>query len=144
MSQENVEVVRKLWERWDAGDREIDMEVTHPDLVVYSAMTNAVYRGHEGLRRWQAEIDDQFEDWRLSIDQFREASDGRLLVLGAVHFQGRTSGVEFDQPVGWLLTFAGGQVIELRNIADHAEALKPPGSPSRRLAPGIAGSSWSS
>jgi hypothetical protein len=30
-----------------------------------------------------AEIDDQFEDWRLSIDQFRDASEGRLLALGA-------------------------------------------------------------
>jgi ketosteroid isomerase-like protein len=127
MSQENVEIVRRVWERWNAGERKIDSEVTHPDLVIHSAMTKSVYRGYEGLRRWQAEIDDQFENWRLSIDQFREASDGRLLVLGAVHFRGRTSGVEFDQPMGWLVTFAGGQVIEFRNIADQAEALEAAG-----------------
>jgi ketosteroid isomerase-like protein len=127
MSQENVELVRREWERWNAGEREIDTEVIHPDLVVHSVMTNSTYHGHNGLRRWMAEIDDQFKDWRLLIDQFRDASDGRLLVLGAVHFRGRTSGVEFDQPMGWLLTFAGGQLIELRNIPDHAEALKAAG-----------------
>jgi ketosteroid isomerase-like protein len=127
MSQENVELIRREWERWNAGEREIDAEAVHPDLVVYSAMTNSTYQGHEGLRRWMAEIDDQFEDWRLLIDQFRDAPDGRLLALGSVHFRGRTSGVEFNQPMAWLLAFAGGQLIELRNIPDHAQALEAAG-----------------
>jgi ketosteroid isomerase-like protein len=127
MSQENVELMRQIVERWNAGEREIDAEIADPDLVVHSAMTNAEYHGYDGLRRWMAEIDDQFEDWRLSIDQFRDASEGRLLALGTVHVRGRASGVAFDQPMAWLLTFAGDKLIELRTIPDHAEALEAVG-----------------
>jgi hypothetical protein len=57
-----------------------------------------------------AEIDDQFEDWHASIDEFRDAAADQLLGLGTIHLRGRASGVEFDQPMAWLLTFAGDQV----------------------------------
>jgi ketosteroid isomerase-like protein len=122
------ELVRREFDRWNAGERrEIDPQVLHHDVVVHSQMTNATYHGHDGVRRWMAEIDDQFEDWHSSIDEFRDAPEERLLVLGAIHLRGRGSGVEFDQPMAWLLTFAGDQVTELRTIPDHAEALEAAG-----------------
>ena len=127
MSQENVELMRRTFERWNAGEREPDPEIAHPDIVVHSAMTEASYRGFEGLRRWIAEIDDQFEDWRLSIDEYTEAPEGRLLALGAVHVRGRASGVEFDQPMALLLSFSRGLLIELRTIPDHAQGLEAAG-----------------
>jgi len=127
MSQERVDLVRRTFERWNAGEREPDPDIAHPDVVVHSAMTNASYHGYDGLRRWIAEIDEQFETWALAMDQFRDASNGRLLALGAVHVRGRTSRVEFDQPMGVLLTFAGERLIELRTIPDHAQALEAAG-----------------
>ena len=125
--QSREELVRREFDRWNAGEREIDPQVLHHDLVLHSQMTNATYHGHDGMRRYIAEIDDQFEDWRLSIDEFRDAPEGRLLALGALHLRGRGSGVEFDQPVAWLLTFAGNQVTEVRAIADRAQALEAAG-----------------
>jgi ketosteroid isomerase-like protein len=130
MSEENVvasreELVRREFDRWNAGEREI--EIFHHDVVVHSGMTNATYHGHDGLRRWMAEIDDQFEDWHSSIDEFRDAPEDRLLALGTIHLRGRGSGVEFDQPMAWLATFAGDQVTELRTIPDHAQALEAAG-----------------
>ena len=127
MSEERVELIRRTFDRWNSGEREIDIEDAHPKIVVHSAMTNAEYHGYDGMRKWMAEIDDQFGDWSLSIDQFLDASEDRVLVLGTVHVRGRTSGVEFDQPMGWLLTFVGERVIELRNIPDHAQALEAAG-----------------
>ena len=47
--------------------------------------------------------------------------------LGAVHLRGRTGGVEFDQPMAWLLTFAGDHVVEVTTIPDHAQALEAAG-----------------
>jgi ketosteroid isomerase-like protein len=121
------ELIRREFDRWNAGEREIDPQFAHPDVVVHSAMTNASYHGYDGVRRWMVEIDDQFEDWRVSIDEFRGASDERLLALGTIHLRGRASGVEFDQPVGWLLTFAGERVTDMRSIPDHAQALEAAG-----------------
>ena len=128
MSQESrEELIRRWLDRWNAGEREIDPQLVHHDVVVHSQMTNATYHGHDGVRRWMAEIDDQFEDWHSSIDEFRDAPEERLLVLGAIHLRGRAGGVEFDQPMAWLLTFSGDQVIGLRTIPDHAQALEAAG-----------------
>ena len=127
MSEERVELIRRTFESWNSGEREVDARDAHPEIVVRSALTNAEYHGHNGMRAWMAEIDDQFGDWHLSIDQIKDASEDRVLVLGTVHVRGRTSGVEFDQPMGWLLTFAGEQVIELRNIPSHPQALEAAG-----------------
>jgi len=127
MSQENVELMRRTFERWNAGEREVDPEILDPEVVVHSAMTHATYHGYEGLRRWMAEIDHQFDDWNVLIDEFREASEDRLLALGTVHVRGRTSGVAFDQPMALLLAFAGERLIELRTIPDHAQALEAAG-----------------
>ena len=96
-------------------------------MVIVSAMTKTTYRGHEGLRRWMGEIDDQFDEWRVAIDDFREVPGGRLLALGTVHVRGRASGVEFDQPIAMLLGFSGGRLIEMRTIPDHAEGLEAAG-----------------
>ena len=128
MSEESrEELIRRFFDRWNAGEREVDTQLVHHDVVLHSGMTNATYHGHDGVRRWIAEIDDQFEEWHSSIDEVRAAADDRLLALGTIHLRGRASGVEFDQPMAWLLTFVGNQVIELRTIPDHAQALKAAG-----------------
>ena len=128
MSEESrEELVRREFARWNAGEREIDPQVLHHDLVFHSGLTNATYHGHDGLRRWMAEVDDQFEEWQSFIDELRDVAEERLLVLGTIHLQGRASGVEFDQPMAWLLTFAGDQVTEIKTIPDHAQALEAAG-----------------
>jgi ketosteroid isomerase-like protein len=128
MSKESrEELIRQEFERWNAGERDPDPQVWHPDFVLHSSLTDATYQGYGGVRRWIAEIDNQFGEWYSSIDEVRGASEGRLLMLGTVHLRGRASGVEFDQPMAWLLTFAGDQVTELRTIPDHAQALKAAG-----------------
>jgi ketosteroid isomerase-like protein len=121
------ELVRRVLKRWNAGERAIDLLEIHPDVVFHSGLTNTTYRGHEGLLRWMAEVDEQFEAWHSSVDEFREVGEERLLALGSVHLKGRTSGVEFDQPMSWLITFAGDHVTELRTIPDHVQALEAAG-----------------
>ncbi len=78
MSEESrEEVVRREFDRWNAGERrEIDPQVLHHDVVVHSQMTNATYHGHDGVRRWMAEIDDQFDGWHSTIDEFRGCAGG--------------------------------------------------------------------
>ncbi len=128
MSQESrKELIRGVFDRWNAGEREIDPQLIHHDFVFRSGLTNAIYHGHDGYRRWLAEIDDQFSVWHSYVDEFREAPEDRVLALGTVHLRGRASGVEFDQPMAWLVRFEGDQAIEMRTIPDHAQALEAVG-----------------
>lgn len=121
------ELVRRTFDRWNAGAKEVDPQVLHSEVVIHSALTNTTYQGYDGVRCWVAEIDDQFEEWRSSVDEIRDVAEERVLVLGTVHVRGRASGVEFDQPMAWLVTFAGDQVTELRAIPDHAQGLEAAG-----------------
>jgi ketosteroid isomerase-like protein len=127
VSDSREQLVRDIYHRWNTGERVIDPEEIHPDAVVYSAMTADTFRGLDGVRRWMAEIDEQFEDWVLTIDEIRSAADDRLLVLGGVHFRGRSSGVEFDQPMGWLVDFEGERISALHNIVGHDAAIEAAG-----------------
>ena len=117
--------IRDTWERWNDGER--DPSAMSFDLAdgfeLESALTGRVFAGRDGLIEWMAEIDENFESWRLRIDEVREVAPDRHLVLGGVHLRGRGSGVELDQPIGWVLDFEGETLARLRNLADHESAI---------------------
>ncbi len=69
-----------------------------------------------------AEIDEQFEEWYSSPESWTELDGGRVLVLGELHMRGRESGVELDQPLGWLLTFRDRRLLRMEVLAGHEEA----------------------
>jgi ketosteroid isomerase-like protein len=127
VSDPHEQLVRRIFERWNTGERVLDPGEIHPDAVVHSAMTGDTFRGLDAVRRWMAEIDEQFEAWVLTIEEIRSVPGDRLLALGEVHFRGRASGVEFDQPMGWLIDFDGGRVTALNNIVGHDAALEAAG-----------------
>jgi ketosteroid isomerase-like protein len=127
VAAEREKLIRDLFERWNHGDREVDPAAVDPDAEVHSAMTRATYRGYGGIKDWMAEIDDQFDSWHLSVEEMRDLSGDRVLALGTVRFRGRGSGVEFDQPIGWLIAFGGQRITEMRIFPDHAKALEAAG-----------------
>jgi ketosteroid isomerase-like protein len=127
VSDPREDLVREIYARWNQGDRDTNPEEIHPDAVVYSAMTGDTFRGLDGVRRWMAEIDEQFDDWMLTIEEVRNVPGDRLLVLGEVHFRGRASGVEFDQAMGWLIEFEAARITALHNIVGHEAAIEAAG-----------------
>jgi ketosteroid isomerase-like protein len=127
VSDYREQLMRRVFGRWNDGDRTLPEEEIHPDAVVRSAMTGDTFRGVEEVRAWMAEIDEQFEDWVLSIEEVRSIDDDRLLVLGAVHFRGRASGVEFDQPMGWIFGFKDDLIYSLHNFTGQEAAIEAAG-----------------
>ena len=127
MDPENAELVRNLVERFNSGDREIREEEIDPEGEVHSALTGAVYRGYEGFRTWMREIDDQFDTWRLSLEELIDLSDGRILGLGAIHAKGRGSGVELDTEVAWLYEFRDHRLIRMATYLSHEDGRRAAG-----------------
>jgi ketosteroid isomerase-like protein len=124
------EFIRDLFDRWNRGVREIQPGEIAPEAVVRSALTGGSYSGYEGIAEWMSEIDDQFDDWNVSIEEMEDLPDDRVLAIGQVHFRGRGSGVEFDQPIGWLLSFEDERIVEMANFSDHASARNAAAAPS--------------
>jgi ketosteroid isomerase-like protein len=125
--EQNVEAVRRAFARWNRGDREVLGDEVDPELALHSLMLGGVVRGAEGLQTWFAEIDQQFEEWRLEIAEVREADRDRLLVLGEIHLRGRESRIEFDQPMAWLMDFRDGRLLRLEMFAQRSDALEAVG-----------------
>ena len=96
-------VIREIWRRWNEGDRVWDPALTDPGLEIQSALTGRTYRGEAEVQKWIAEIDEQFDQWNLHIDDLDEVETDRFLVTGRLEVRGRQSGVDLDQPLTWLV-----------------------------------------
>jgi ketosteroid isomerase-like protein len=128
MSEENVELVKDAFSRWNAGERTFADQI-HPDVEVVSRglMEGRLLRGREGMRQWFREVDEQFDQWRITTEEWRDAGD-YVVALGQLHMHGRESGITFDQQVGWLFEIRDGQVFRLETFLDEpAEALEAAG-----------------
>ncbi len=121
------ELVRRTIGRFNAGEREVREEDADPECEIRSAMTGAVYSGYDGVRSWMQEIDEQFDTWRVRLDEFAQAAGERLLVLGSIHFRGPGSGIELEVPVGWLFEFRNDRVLRMTTFATHDEGRRAAG-----------------
>jgi ketosteroid isomerase-like protein len=124
------ELIRELFDRWNRGIRELRLSEISPDAIVKSTLTGATYKGHDGIREWMAEIDDQFDDWNVTIEEMEDVPPDRVLAIGNVHFRGRGSGVEFDQPIAWICRFSADRVTEMHNYSDQSAARDAAKAPS--------------
>ena len=116
MNEADTEVIREVWRRWNEGRRDLDPKVTDPDLEIHSALAGTAFRGADGLAKWMAEIDDQFEGWEIAISELREVGPGAYLVHGEIKALGRQSGLRLDQPASWLVGVREGRIWRLHNF----------------------------
>ena len=101
MAQESIEIVRAAIEAWNRGD--IDAWISawderaefHP---LCAQLEGDVYRGHDGLRRFVAEMAEEWEEVRFEVDEIRGAGE-QVVALGRGRARGQTSGVERDAPL---------------------------------------------
>jgi hypothetical protein len=106
MSQENVELVRRAIDALNDGD--IDRAVTHadPEGELHSAIIGGaegnVYRGHEGLRQWYAEVMESFTELRTEL-------------------------TELDAVTGWVFTVRRGKLLRAEGYLSRDDALAAAG-----------------
>ena len=116
------DLVREIWRRWNAGDRQWDPELFDAEAEVHSALTGGVFKGEEQILAWQNEIDQQFEQWEVSAVEIESLSGGRVLVDGMIKARGRGSGMDLDQPASWTVELRDGRVWRLRNFIGQGSA----------------------
>jgi len=125
MSQENVEVVRRVNEAIEAKDLEALVAEYHPnvEIVVLRSEIEGPYRGHDGLRRMAA---DMFEaDFGMRIDDLRDLGGNRVLVVGRQHATVR--GARWDHVLAEVFEVEAGKVVRLQAFSTVEEALEAVG-----------------
>ena len=85
----------------------------------------AVYRGHDGVRRFVREVEEAV-DARLEYLEARDAGE-RIVVIGRIRARGKTSGAATESPIAWLAEFENGRVVRLTDYLDPKDALEAAG-----------------
>ena len=126
MSQENVEVGRRMLQAFNDGDIEAIVAECDPAVEWEEQSIPGVeplYRGHDGVRRWWTET---FGEELGSIEgRFEEVKEADDTVIASVRFEGegRSSGARVQMPVHLVLTFRDGKLVRRQVFLTPAEAL---------------------
>jgi ketosteroid isomerase-like protein len=130
VSQENVEVAKRVIDGFNRRDADFLAELATADFEWLPALVRGVeggsYRGPEGIETYLREVRDTWEEIRVLGDEFRDLGD-RVLVLGRTEGRGTGSGVPVDAPIGVVIELRGGKLSRIRSYLDHGEALRAAG-----------------
>ena len=119
MSEENVEVLRSLYEAFNRGDFEAAVRAAHPDVELIPPGGQSPIRGAPALRTWMEP--DAFDDQRFEPLEFT-VNGGKVLVRHRMTGRGAGSGVEFDLTLFVVFTIdRDGLVTRLEGFLPHEE-----------------------
>lgn len=132
MSQENLELARRNWELWSKGaDDEVARQLA-PDVewhhnIGIGTPLEGIYRGREEVLELSRAIRDSFGVARVEIEDVRELSSTKVLVLGRLHLEGKGSGAAVTAPFGAVTEFLDRLVVRQRYWTDQTKALEAAG-----------------
>ena len=128
MSQENVEVVRRAFDVWNAGDVDAICGLYTEDVVVETGITGfgRTFRGHDAIARWVAEQKETWAEVHWEPERVLEADDVLVsFYLGIA--VGRESGVEVVRELTGVYRVRDGKIASERIYLDREQALEAAG-----------------
>lgn len=131
MSQENVEIVRGIYEAWARHEFPGPAHVLDPEIE-YVNPAGAVEPGtRHGLDAFTRAVEQVFvegwEGWRFDLERLAPRGD-RVAVVLAYRARGRESRVEVEGRLSALWTLRGGKVVRFEWFHGADEALEAMGS----------------
>jgi ketosteroid isomerase-like protein len=130
MPEENVELIRRAVKAFNDRDlAALDDLVTEDfEFVPYMAtlIETTTYRGREGLRKYQEDADAAWESIQAHVDEVRDLGD-RVVLFGEIRAHGRSSGLDVQVPLAWVVDFHEGKLRRNRSYSDKREALEAAG-----------------
>jgi ketosteroid isomerase-like protein len=123
-AETNLELARRAYESWSAGDIDAMLETATPDVEFVPAIAAGVeggsVNGPDQVRHFFADLKETWETFRLQVDEFREVGD-RVIGVGRLTAKGRGSELELDQPIYSVLWFDG-KVARMQSFLDREAA----------------------
>ena len=120
MSEENVELVRRIYDAWGREESARDFIAADVEYV------NPSYAVEPGTRRGRKSfsvVRSTYEDFKLRIDRLIDAGDEEVVVLAHYTGSGRGSGVPVAGEHGYVWTVRDGVAVRFRWFQSHREAL---------------------
>jgi len=128
MPRGNVELIREAVQAWGRRDsatiRELFDEQAEFRSAIVGGVEGALYRGHDDIDRYFADLDGAFEDWHTADERYFDVGGDRVVLLYRTVGRGRGSGVPLDYPVGILFTLRDCLVVRGEVYLEPHDALK--------------------
>jgi ketosteroid isomerase-like protein len=138
VSKENVDVHRRIYEALNAGDAEALVAICDRNVEVqsvFAAVGGAVYHGHDGARKWQADLEEAWGgEFRVEIEAYFDLGE-RTLVFGVLHGRGGQSGAMVAMPAAGVATWRDGLCVSHKAYVDKDDALRDLGVSEDALEP---------
>ena len=130
MSQENVELVRRMCDAFLAGDVATALRGLHEDVKWHGTIAGLdegrTYRGHQEVVEAFVESLRDWERHSLATERFFDAGD-RVVVFWHEVGRGRSSGAEVETRTGVVYRVRDHQVVEVHPYMDRPGALEAAG-----------------
>jgi ketosteroid isomerase-like protein len=139
MSQENVELQRRILEAFNRHDVETFITCLDPSVEYHSVMTvpgGAAYHGHDGVRRYFADFRDAWGDeFRVEPEAFFDLGHDITLMFYAVHGRGRQSRAAVEMPGAQVCRWRNGLLVYAKAYPRKEDALSDLGVSEEALRP---------
>ncbi len=132
MSQENVEIVRRLWSAAEGGDDHAVYALYDPGISWTSRTVGPLegaggtVHGHDGVREFFRDWLEAFETYQAKADAFIEAGD-EVIVGYHVTGRGKASGMDVEMSRWNVYEIRNGLVARVDVFDSKAEALEAVG-----------------
>ncbi len=130
MSAANVEIVRRIYRAWGKGRPEEARDLLDPDIEWVNppdAVEPGTRRGLEDFTAALAMVTDTFDQPDLEIEEFLEAGEQVVIVIGVLRGHGQSSGIAVERRQGYVWTIRGGRAVRMAWFNDADEALEAAG-----------------
>jgi ketosteroid isomerase-like protein len=127
MSQENVEIVRRMHDAWAQGDRDAARAAYDENVVfIFRAVDAPVSHGvaamERALERWRR----TWDEYSVEIDELIDAGD-HVVVVTRQHGRGKGSGVEVEHTSVIVYTLLGSKIVRGESFDTKEQALEAAG-----------------
>jgi ketosteroid isomerase-like protein len=129
MSQQNVELVRKMQEAFVGSQPELALSFLHPD-VVYDARERPdgrLWRGRDQIGAAMRDWSEVWDDWEVEAERYMDAGGDRVLIMWRERGRGKSSGIAMEQTGANLVTITDCRVVHMRVYVDRRAALRAVG-----------------
>jgi ketosteroid isomerase-like protein len=129
VSQENVEVIRRIYAVWERESSPVPSGLLDPEIEWVNppdAIERGTRRGIEAFSDAADAVSDTFEGVGVDIDEILDAGD-EVVVLATLHGRGRGSGADVERRQGYVWTLRDGKAIRFQWFNDPDAALTAAG-----------------
>jgi ketosteroid isomerase-like protein len=137
MSDENVEIVRRLFEIFREGlergdvvaafDAEEDLVSEDLEWIAVPGVGLGTYCGREGFIQFMELWTSDFENWSIELEELIDAGDDRVVATYRQTATGRASRVPVEFHQGSVHDLRNGRVVRVQHFPTPAEALEAAG-----------------